>query len=311
MFRNFLKTSLIIFTCAPLVCLGQEEYNFTQKEHITGINSKFIEANPVISGDGRTLYFSRRYHPENTSGKADMQDVWYTELQADGLWSAPKNVGEKINSANFDAICSLSPDGSVGLFYNSQKSLQHPVAVARLEDNGKWGKPRPVKIDNYYNLNQYSDFHHSFRQNVLILAVEREDTEGEQDLYISFLKQDGSYSEPESLGEVVNTDQSDFAPFLGHDNRSLFFASYGHKGNLGGSDLYVTYRLDETWKNWSEPINLGPFINSPGDETFISVTSDFEYMYVDSHDPNDEVRDLYQVQTPLQFNPFKRPYARR
>ena len=300
----------LLLSLIPIMCLSQE-LDYTEKELISPrINSRFAEANPVISGDGQTLFFSRRYHPDNVKGRDDLQDIWFSERYYDGQWSKPRNIGETINGPDFDAICSLSPDGKIGVFFNSYKNRNHPIAVSRRSETGEWDKPRPVKIENYYNHNQYADFHHNFLQNVLILAVERDDSKGEQDLYLSFLQEDGTYSEPENLGAMINTSKSDFAPFLGHDNRSLFFASYGRDG-FGGSDLYVTYRLDSTWKNWSEPENLGPFINTSGDETYISITADFKYMYFDSHDPKSSVRDLYQAATPMKFNPFERPYARK
>jgi len=301
---------VVVLINAPLQGSGQGNDDFAQKRLLMEIISNDIEANPIISSDGRTLYFNRRYHPENFNGKEDVQDVWFSELQANGQWSEPVNLGDIINGPDFDAIYSLSPDGRMAIFHNSQRKKHRPIAISRNLDDYGWERPLPVKIANYYNLNQYADFHHSFIQNVLILAVEREDSQGKQDLYLSFLQENGSYSEPQNLGPVVNTSESDFAPFLGHDNRSLFFASYGHDG-MGGSDLYVSYRLDETWMNWTEPVNLGPYINTPGDETYISLTADFEYMYIDSHDPNGKNRNLYQIETPIKFNPFKRPYARR
>ena len=46
------------------------------------------------------------------------------------------------------------------------------------------------------------------------------------------------------------------------DTKTLLFSSNGFSA-FGSYDIYVTYRLDDTWKNWSEPINLGSKINSP------------------------------------------------
>jgi hypothetical protein len=43
------------------------------------------------------------------------------------------------------------------------------------------------------------------------------------------------------------------------------FASKGFS-SYGNHDVFVSYRLDDTWKNWSEPINLGSKINSPNFE---------------------------------------------
>jgi len=311
MLEAILDKTIVITLILASLQLNAQEGPYTEKELLSPrINSRFAETNPVISADGRTLYFNRRNHPENIAGRDDMQDIWVTTRYADDQWSKPQNMGDMVNSPDFDALCSLSPDGNLGVFFNTYKKKNNPIAISRRDEEGNWDKPIPVKIENYYNYNEYSDFHHSFLENVLFLAIERDDSKGEQDLYISFLREDGSYSEPENLGSVVNSKKSDFAAFLGHDNRSLFFASYGRKG-YGGADLYVTYRLDSTWKKWSEPVNLGPYINSDKDETYISITKDFKYMFFDSHAKDTATRDLYMAKTPIEFNPFERPYARR
>jgi hypothetical protein len=308
--RTFCKFLVLAALLFSYKAWGQEG-PYTEKELLSPrIYSRFAETNPIISADGQTLYFNRRNHPENIAGRDDSQDIWVTRRYADEQWAKPRNAGETINSPDFDALCSLSPDGNLGVFFNTYKKKNLPIAISRRDQDGNWDKPIPVKIDNYYNYNEYSGFHHSFLENVLFLAIEREDSRGEQDIYISLLKDDGSYTEPENLGKMINTKKSDFAPFLGHDNRSLFFASYGHEG-YGGADLYVSYRLDSTWKNWSAPINLGPYINTPNDETYISITKDFKYMFFDSHGEDSTTRDLYMAKTPIEFNPFERPYARR
>jgi len=58
------------------------------------INSGAWEAQPAISPDGRTLYFV-----SNRKGGYGGNDIWYSTLQADGKWSAPKNMGPLINTA--------------------------------------------------------------------------------------------------------------------------------------------------------------------------------------------------------------------
>ena len=61
------------------------------------------------------------------------------------------------------------------------------------------------------------------------------------------------------------------SPYLACDNKTLYFASKGHNG-FGGYDIFMTTRLDDTWTNWSVPVNLGPAVNGHMDEEFFSIT---------------------------------------
>ena len=49
------------------------------------VNSNFDEVLPVIAPDGRTIYYDRTNHPLNL-GK---DDIWYSVLQSDSVWSTP------------------------------------------------------------------------------------------------------------------------------------------------------------------------------------------------------------------------------
>lgn len=62
------------------------------------------------------------------------------------------------------------------------------------------------------------------------------------------------------MGKSINSANDEATPQLLSDNKTMLFASNGFSG-YGDYDLYVSYRLDDSWKNWSEPINLGGKIN--------------------------------------------------
>lgn len=87
---------------------------------------------------------------------------------------------------------------------------------------------------------------------------------------------------------------------MGPDGRSLFFCSYGHDG-IGGSDIYMSIRLDDSWLRWSDPVNLGPSINTAEEETYFSITGDFKYLYYSSYKPRDKNRNILEVELPEDF----------
>ena len=76
----------------------QQVLTFTAKKEnlYDKINSKFTEAKPIVSHDGNTLYFSRLFHPDNTGGKADPQDIYVSKF-INGQWTAAENMGFPLN----------------------------------------------------------------------------------------------------------------------------------------------------------------------------------------------------------------------
>ncbi|MDX5348239.1 MAG: OmpA family protein, partial [Hymenobacteraceae bacterium] len=138
---------------------------------------------------------------------------------------------------------------------------------------------------------------------VLLLAVERDDGQGNQDLYVSFLQKFGVWSKPVNLGTTINTKKAEFAPFLAADQKTLFFASEGHKG-YGKSDIFYSKRLDDTWQNWSVPMNLGPKVNTPDWDAYYTIAAkgDFAYL-VSTKDAIGNSRDIFRIALAEQFKP--------
>lgn len=264
------------------------------------INSAFEEVRPFVTANGKELFFCRRNHPANVSRQKDKQDIWVSSRGDNGEWNAPRNLGLTINTRYADAICSISPDGSEILFVNENIDPDKPIGKSKRLRNG-WTIPEMMEIENFYNRNEYIDFYYAFESNVLLMAVEREDSSGEQDLYVSFPKEKNKWSEPLNLGAVVNSSQSDFAPFLSRDGKTLYFSSYGHEG-FGGCDIFQTTRLDDTWKNWTEPKNLGAGINSAREESYFSISGDYKHIFFESY-VEGGVRDIFRADLPQDLKP--------
>lgn len=286
--REFYK--YLILLLFPVATIAQTEVT---TQAIPGeVNSKFQDVRPVIADDGKTLYLNRRFHPENMRGEKDFQDVWVSRLDPKGFWSKPFNLKEPYNNKKANDLVRASKNGDSLIFVNDgYKGVSSELAL--FLKNNKKGIELP--IDGYYNNSPYVDFDYFFREKVIIMAVERKDSEGDQDLYYSvFQPEDNRYSTPMKMGDVINSEKADFAPFLTVDGNTLFFASYGHKGN-GAADLFMSHRLGDGWEDWSEPENLGKVINSAFEETFVSIDPDLNYLYYDSYPPGANNRDIWRA----------------
>jgi outer membrane protein OmpA-like peptidoglycan-associated protein len=272
------------------------------------VNSEYDELNPLLSPDGKTLYFSRKNHPENMGGINDKEDIWFSELDGAGRWQLAKNMGPKFNNAgpNFvNTIQAVTPDGKSAIMLLGNRYLPNGKMAAGVSMsshvNGEWSEPEPLNIVNDYNYNEKANYFLTDNRQTLLMAVERQDSYGDRDLYVSFMKPDNSWTEPLNIGDVVNTAAEESAPFLASDDKTLYFSSSGFSG-YGGSDVYVTKRLDDTWTNWSEPENLGPEINSPLEDLFFNIPVESEFAYY-SRGVSESNMDIFRIKLPIIKNP--------
>jgi outer membrane protein OmpA-like peptidoglycan-associated protein len=98
------------------------------------------------------------------------------------------------------------------------------------------------------------------------------------DIYISYYTPQG-WSEPSRMGNEINTDFYESGPTLSPDKNALYFCS-NRPGGYGGLDLYVSYRQPNG--RWGNAINMGPAINSPGDEKAPFMHADNQTIYYTS-----------------------------
>lgn len=272
----------------------------------SAVNSEYEELKPLLSPDGNTLFFSRRNHPENAGGEKDQEDIWFSEKNVStGEWTNAKNIGAPLNNAGPNFISSITPDGNTMLLllgnrYGKNGKMTAGVSMS-YKDGDSWSDPVPLEIENEYNFSDHANFFLAQNRKVLLMSVERDDTHGDRDMYVSFLKEDDSWSEPMNLGEIVNTAGTESAPFLAADDRTLYFSSNGFSG-YGGQDIYVTRRLDDSWTNWSEPENLGPSVNSSGEDTFFNIPLSGEKAYY-ARGEEEGNTDIYQLDLPVFYKP--------
>ncbi|GAB3339244.1 hypothetical protein GCM10027299_52040 [Larkinella ripae] len=268
------------------------------KENLgTRVNSRGQEVAPVISPDGKTLYFTRGQHERNT-GDPKSQDVWYSTLQPNGEWSNAVNLGPPINNVSDNAISGMSPDGRTVYLINVYKpdgSVTYGLSKSTLGKNG-WSFPVECVIANNHNLhkNSYTEYAIVPDGKTIVLSVQRRNSLGNKDLYVSFLQPNQTWSEPVSMGPVLNTADYEGAPFVASDSRTLYFTSAGHP-EYGNGDIFVSRRLDDTWTQWSEPENLGPVINTTEWDGYFTIPATGDYAYLSSIQNSMGGEDIFRL----------------
>lgn len=254
-------TSNIIPSSYELVDLGKK------------VNSPYHESAPIISPDGKTLYFFVANHPDNYLGKDASQDIWYSERDSTGAWGAAKHMTAPLNHRRYNQVFTVSPDGNTLLIRGGNgKDTEGFSITYKVKDS--WSKPKPLKIEGYDEMRKgvYSGGSMSSDGKVLIMYFSERAKSKYSDLYISFKKDNGEWSRPKKLGSNINTHLDEFGPFLAPDDRTMYYAS-NRSGGLGGMDIWKTTRLDNTWLKWSEPVNLGGPVNTSGFDAYFSIDS--------------------------------------
>ncbi len=213
----------------------------------------------AIAQDGKQLFF--------TSNDETKDQVYSAIRESNGTWASPKHEpelsqNENYNLVNFASSALLLKGGNRYTKGSGETGFQFYTV-----NNGNFLPGNLVKITAYNNYGETADATITADLKTIILAVESDFTQGGTDFYFANQKDDGTYGLLQSMGKVINSADEEITPQLLSDKKTLLFSSCGFSG-YGSYDIYVSYRLDDTWKNWSEPMNLGAKINS---DTFDSA----------------------------------------
>ena len=273
------------------------------------INTPYDELNPVISPDGKTIFVTIANHPSNAGGKKDAGDIWISKLGDDNQWSSPVHAGANLNNSGYNAVAGFSADGA-SLFLlthygeGTTQARTQGISVSRYSGNG-WSKPSNITIPYFQNKSAIPTGFISSNEEVFVFSAETYGTKGVDDLYFTLKDASGKWSPPKNLGSTINTQFQELSPSLSADGKTLYFSSNGRKGK-GSFDVYASTRLDDSWTNWSEPINLGDPINSEGRDLFYRpYTSPVEFALYTSTINSDGYGDVkfYSKENPILTTP--------
>ena len=245
------------------------------------VNSEGNETHPVLTADGKTMFFSSDRARSNGSnhGRVDPNtkthyfDIYRTELQQDSTWEEPEflNIGIRnhakvIGSDAFgQKLVVLDDDG-----------WTHELKTTEQWERG-WTVAEPLYLDRTIpNEGEIVFFPNKDR---LIASVKMRRGEGGYDLYESSLDEDGRWGKLKSLGKRVNTWGDEVTPFVAADGVTVFFASNGLQ-SMGGFDVYRTTR--NAAGGWTEPEHLGAPINSVDDDMAFVIGAKGEVGYLAS-----------------------------
>jgi hypothetical protein len=234
------------------------------------ISAGDYESHAVFTPDGREVYFLKM---------APNFSRWtiFVSRYKDGSWSQPEVA--PFSGQYQDADPYITADGKHFYFISDRpveaggkRQSHHDIWVMDKIDSG-WTAPRhlpaPVNsdADSYYPI--------ALKNGTLYFGSERKDSNGLGDIYRAVPQNNGSYG-VENLGAPVNTSGGEYEAFVTEDERLLLLAATKRPDSLGDYDLYVSHKQADG--KWSEPINLGPEINSPARELSPKLSPNGKYL---------------------------------
>ncbi|HRG09882.1 MAG TPA: hypothetical protein PLJ08_15005, partial [Cyclobacteriaceae bacterium] len=254
------------------------------KENLgTQVNTAYGDISPKIATDGRTIYFAVRDDPATqTKPDEETSDIWMT-TSADGLiWKKSYKLGSEINTSRTNNLAAISADNNMMLFCKTEG-----FQVRKKTATG-WSEPEWLNV-KFKNEANHMEGALSADGKAIVFAVKLPDNveynaqqkSEDKDIYVTVQDKNGVWSKPINLGKKINTGVNELSPFLAADGRTLYFASEGHPG-YGGADIFMSKRKGNSWTDWTEPVNLGPEINTPSFDAYYTIPASADYAYMSS-----------------------------
>ena len=248
-------------------------------QNLVYANTTKDEYFPSVTADDKILSVTM----SSMGNYASNEDLYWSKKDG-GRWTAFVPIKE-LNSPTFnEGSQTISADGRYMFFVacNMPEGFGSCDIYYSICTDGVWSKP--INAGKSLNTSYWeSNPSLSSSGDELFFTSNRPPTYGGRDLWHCRVEQlsDGKlrFSNPENLGQAVNSPQDDYAPYIHADNRTLYFLSKGHL-NFGGSDIFVSRRgEDGKWskaKNIGYPINkntdcYGFTLNGAGDKGYISL----------------------------------------
>ena len=203
--------------------------------------------------------------------------------RADFTFGEPVNVQSDFPLLDIttDCVICFSADGLE--VYGVSLMIGDLWVCKRASSEGDWGPPENLGTTINSASQDGSPFLTADGLELYFWSA-RDGGYGGQDIYVTRrATRTSPWEAPTNLGVGVNTSDQESAPVVSPDGLELYFAST-RPGGYGGWDIYVSKRAN-TDDPWGASVNLGPAVNSPGNDSASSLSPDGLLMVVGSDRP--------------------------
>lgn len=228
----------LIFTA---VRSGQEDFYRSEKKDsvwlpalpISAVNTEYNEGAQTITADGKLLIFTICNKP----GGLGRCDLYFTQY-LNGDWTRVKNLGQPINTPDYESLPSLTAEGN-SLYFTSNRKGGYgglDIWVSHRKPDGGWGEPENLGPNINTPSDEQAPFIHHDGQTLYFMSKGHPGM-GAYDLFMSRKDDNGNWSVPQNLGYPINTKGNEGALTVSLDGTTAFFAS-DMPGGFGKNDIY-------------------------------------------------------------------------
>lgn len=209
-------------------------------------------------------------------------DAWPPIIASE--WSQPQPLGAPINTAGGEDSPFMSTDGQHLYFFftpdvrkPAQEQLFDGVTGIWVTENtaNGWSEPKRLSLDTGDEL--HLDGCPFVLGNWMLFCTIRESTAGEI-RWFSAIVDGNRWSDLQDWNQQINSDGNVGELHISADGQVIYFGSDRPDGH-GGFDIWMSVKAGN---GWGEPVNLGPGINSAGDENRPFLTADGSELWFDS-----------------------------
>jgi hypothetical protein len=284
---------ILLLACAPEsdpVAVALQAHSFKNSEWSApvnigpAINTAANEANPTLSPDGLSLYFT-----SDRAGGFGLTDIWVSQRACEDCpWGSPVNLGPPINTASTDIAPSISIDGHL-LFFASGRDPTGGIGDIYLsrranpKDDFGWGDP--VRLGPEVNTSAFEagpEYLQAAEDGPINLYFGRQPVGGQFDMYMIAVTRDGETRGPAVPISELNTPFSETGPTLRTDGREVLFFST-RPPTLGANDFWLSTRRS-VHDPWSPPEHLIA-LSSAANDRHPSLSSDARTLIFASNRP--------------------------
>lgn len=266
------------------------------------INSNMEDYAPALTLDNKTMIFTSKRSLSGSLLSSNSNEDLYIAKQVEGMWEDAVQLRD-INSRYNEGSATLNAEGDQIIFARCGAPDGFgncDLYQTHLQEDSVWSKA----VNLGANLNSKAwDSHPSLSVtgDTLFFASDRIGGFGLSDIYFSVKDDEGNWTRARNLGPVVNTRGNEVSPFIHPRYKILYFSSNGHLLNFGGFDIYKSNAKSFLW---DEPQNIGPLINTEGDEYYFTIDSESQDLfYAGSSSMRSSNLDLFSFPLPMEAQP--------
>jgi|SRR5690625_4397193 len=235
----------------------EEEYDndlLTSFKLPLDFSEEFGPACVSLTEDGQILAFQSA-HPDNIGS----HDIWLSYYR-NGRWQRPENAGPGINTTGSEYDAKISADGNEMLFIRSSSDIRPSIFHSTYQD-GEWTEA--VHLGPPVSYKEYAELGAVFSQDGqrLYFSSDKESDYDGFDLYYSERTERG-WGEPVNMGPEINEIGDVVDAAISRNEDAIVVAFRDEETER--MDLYISYKTENG--SWSEYQNLGPRLNTPGNE---------------------------------------------